>query len=116
LVRAQVPDRGDIYHVNLDPAAGREQRGYHDAVILTTREYNLAHLPFAAPVTTIGNASCFGGAYVSLAGSGTSVTGIVQLDQVRAFDPRARNATTTRERVPDAIMIDILARFVAIFE
>ena len=115
-MRAQIPDRGEIYHLDLDPAAGREQRGHHYAVILTGRDYNATHLPFAAPVTTVGNASRFGGTYVSLAGAGTGVTGIVQLDQVRAFDFKARGARKSADRVPDAIMDDILARFVAIFE
>jgi mRNA-degrading endonuclease toxin of MazEF toxin-antitoxin module len=116
LVRSQVPDRGEIYHLNLEPAAGREQRGHHYAVILTTRDYNATHLPFAAPITTVGNASRFGGTYVSLSGAGTGVTGIVQLDQARPYDLRARNASRSPDRVPDDIMQDILARFVSIFD
>jgi mRNA-degrading endonuclease toxin of MazEF toxin-antitoxin module len=116
LVRAQIPDRGEIYHLSLDPALGREQQGSRYVVILTTRDYNVTHLPYAAPVTTVGNASRYGGTYVSLSGIGTGVTGIVQLDQVRPVDFKARQATRSRDRVPEAVMQDMLARFVAIFD
>jgi mRNA-degrading endonuclease toxin of MazEF toxin-antitoxin module len=116
LVRAQIPDRGEIYHLNLDPATGREQRRHHYAVILTSRDYNATHLPFAAPITTMGNASRVGGTYVSLSGAGTAVTGIVQLDQARPYDFRARNASRSPDKVPYDIMQDILARFISIFD
>jgi mRNA-degrading endonuclease toxin of MazEF toxin-antitoxin module len=116
LVRKQLPERGDIYHLNLDPSSGREQRGPHYAVILSSREYNATHLPYAAPITTVGNASRTGGTYVSLSGAGTTITGIIQLDQVKAFDFIARRATKTGEKVPEALMDDALARFVSIFE
>lgn len=116
MVRKQLPDRGDIYHIDLRPSAGREQIGPHYAVILTTRDYNATHLPYAAPITTVGNASRAGGTYVSLSGAGTSVTGIIQLDQVKAIDLVARRASSTGEVVPPSLMDDVMARFMAIFE
>jgi mRNA-degrading endonuclease toxin of MazEF toxin-antitoxin module len=116
LVRKQIAERGEIWHLNLDPASGREPRGKHYALILTTRDYNATHLPYAAPITTVGNASRAGGTYVSLSGAGTSVTGIIQLDQVKAIDLLARNAQRSGETVPEDIMQDVLARLAAIFE
>jgi len=115
-VRKQIPERGEIWHLNLDPASGREQRGRHYALVLSTRDYNATHLVYAAPITTVGNASRFGGTYVSLSGAGTSVTGVIQLDQVKAIDLVARGAQRSGESVPDDIMDDVLARFTAIFE
>jgi mRNA-degrading endonuclease toxin of MazEF toxin-antitoxin module len=115
LVRRAVPERGEIYHLNLDPATGREQRGPHYALILTSRAYNAVHLPYAAPITTVGTAFRAGGTYVSLSGAGTGVTGVIQLDQVKAVDLAARRGQRTADRVPEQIMEDVLARFAAIF-
>ena len=116
MVRKQAPERGEIYHLDLRPSSGREQTGKHYVLILTSRDYNLTHLPYVAPITTVGNASRAGGTYVSLSGAGTSVTGIIQLDQVKAVDLLARNGSKTGEVVPNHIMDDVLARFAAIFE
>lgn len=116
MVRKQIAERGDIYHLDLRPSSGREQTGKHYVLILTSRNYNATHLPYVAPITTVGNASRAGGTYVSLSGSGTSVTGIIQLDQVKAVDIAARNGSKTGETVPSELMDDVLARFAAIFE
>ena len=116
MVRKQIPERGELYHLDLRPSSGREQTGKHFVLILTSRAYNATHLPYVAPITTVGNASRAGGTYVSLSGAGTSVTGIIQLDQVKAVDLVARNGSKTGEAVPAGIMDDVLARFAAIFE
>lgn len=116
MVRKQLPERGDIYHLDLRPSSGREQTGKHYVLILTRRDYNATHLPYVAPITTIGNASRAGGTYVSLAGAGTSITGIIQLDQMKAVDLVARNGTRSGETVPGYIMDDVLARLAAIFQ
>ena len=116
MVRKQIPERGEIYHLDLRPSSGHEQTGKHYVLILTTRDYNATHLPYVAPITTIGNASRLGGTYVGLSGAGTSVTGVIQLDQVKAVDLVARNASKTGEAVPLHIIEDVLARLAAIFE
>ncbi len=115
MVRKHVPDRGDIYHLNFAPSAGREQRGPHYGVVVSPRAFNaVSSLPFVAPVTTVGNASRMAGFAVSLQGSGLGVTGVVQVDQIRALDLVARGATPTGERLPDFLIEDIVARLSAI--
>ena len=115
MVRKQVPDRGDLYHLNLSPSAGREQGEPHYAVVVSTRQYNaVSGLPFVAPVTTVDNASRMGGFAVSLTGAGTAVTGVIQVDQVKPMDLVARGARRQGEKVPDAIMGDVLARLATI--
>ncbi|MEO8683299.1 MAG: type II toxin-antitoxin system PemK/MazF family toxin [Devosia sp.] len=116
MVRKQLPDRGDIYHLDLRPSAGREQTGKHYVVIMTGRDYNATHLPYVAPITTVGNTSRAGGTYVSLSGAGIPITGIIQLDQVKAVDLVACNGIKTGDQVPGPIMDDAMARFAAIFE
>lgn len=53
---------------------------------------------------------------MSLAGAGTSITGIIKLDQMKAVDLVARNGTRSGETVPAYIMDDVLARLAAIFK
>ncbi|MDO8359504.1 MAG: type II toxin-antitoxin system PemK/MazF family toxin [Devosia sp.] len=116
MVRKHAPDRGDIYHLNLSPSAGREQAGPHYAVVISGRDYNaISGMPFVAPVTTVGAASRLSGFAVSLTGSGMSITGVIQVDQIKATDLSARNARPTGERAPPYIVDDVLDRFAAIF-
>ena len=116
LVKKQIASRGDVYHLNFTPSAGREQRGPHYGVIISPRGYNgVSAMPFVAPITTVGNASRMGGFAVSLTGTGLRVTGVVQVDQVKPLDLAARGATPTGEQVPDYIMDEILARLEAVF-
>jgi len=116
VVRKQVPGRGEIVHIDLNPAAGREQKGPHYAVVISGRDYNaISGMPFVSPVTTVGNASRMAGFAVTLAGSGASITGVIQVDQIKPVDLAARNARTTGEKVPDHIMDEVLDRFATIF-
>lgn len=116
MVRKQAPDRGDIFHLDLSPSAGREQAGPHYAVVVSPRSYNIiSRLPFLAPVTTVGNASRLAGFSVNLTGTGLGITGVIQIDQIKAVDLVARGARSTGERVPDYIIDDVVDRFAAIF-
>jgi mRNA-degrading endonuclease toxin of MazEF toxin-antitoxin module len=116
VVRAQVPSRGDIYHLDLSPSASREQRGKHSVVVVSNRQYNYATgMPFVAPITTIGTASNAAAMAVNLTGAGTSLTGTIQVDQTKPLDLRARAATTQGEKVPDFVMAEILDILAGIF-
>jgi mRNA-degrading endonuclease toxin of MazEF toxin-antitoxin module len=111
LVRKHIPSRGDIYHLNFAPAAGREQRGPHYGVIVSPREYNaISGMPFVAPITTVGTASRMTGFAISLTGTGLNATGVIQVDQTKPLDLAARGASFANERVPDYILDEILAR------
>jgi mRNA-degrading endonuclease toxin of MazEF toxin-antitoxin module len=115
-VRRQVPEPGDIYHLNLSPSAGREQAGPYYAVVVSARAYNaVSGLPFVAPVTTVGNASRMAGFAVSLSGAGTAVTGVIQVDQIKPMDLAARGAKRQPDKVPQPIMQDVIDRFGTIF-
>jgi mRNA-degrading endonuclease toxin of MazEF toxin-antitoxin module len=50
-----------------------------------------------------------------LTGAGTKTTGIIRCDQPRALDLAARGGRRL-ESIPDAIMAEVLARIVPIFE
>ena len=117
MVRRQAPEAGDIYYVNLDPSAGREQAGPHYAVVVSDRDYNTTSgLPFVAPVTTVGNASRMQGFAVNLSGSGLGITGVIQIDQIKPMDLPVRGGRATGEKLPDYLLDEVLDRFGAIFD
>lgn len=108
-------ERGDIWHVDLNPTKGREQANPRYVLVLTPRIFNMLGTPIVAPITTVGNLARDHGFAVSLSGAGTNATGVVLCNQIRALDLKARNAKFS-ERVPDYIIDEVLARVQPLFE
>jgi mRNA-degrading endonuclease toxin of MazEF toxin-antitoxin module len=67
------------------------------------------------PITSGGNFARTAGFAVSLTGAGIKTTGIVRCDQPRALDLAARGGKKL-ESIPEAIMNEVLARVLPIFE
>jgi mRNA interferase ChpB len=110
-------DQGEIYFVSLDPTSGHEQRGFRPVLIVTSRAFNmLTNVPVVLPITTGGNFARVRGFAVSLDGIGLQTHGVVRCDQPRALDLKARKARATGDRVPEAMMAEILARVAGLFE
>jgi mRNA-degrading endonuclease toxin of MazEF toxin-antitoxin module len=108
--------RGDIYHVNLDPAVGHEQRGFRPVLIISATEFNiLTGIPVILPITHGGAFPRNGGFAVPLMGIGIETDGFVRCDRPRILDIRKRGGKLV-ESVPDAVVDDVLARVVALFE
>lgn len=100
----------------MQPSAGREQRGRHAGLILSAYKFNSATgFAFIAPITTVGTASRMGGFAVPLAGAGTAVTGVIQIDQVKSLDWRSRHGERSGDRVPEEILSEVMERFAPIF-
>lgn len=87
----------------------------HYGVVISPRAYNAIAMPFVAPITTGGSASRMAGFAVSLSGTGLTVTGVVQVDQVKPIDVVALNLKPQGESVPAYVMDDILAKLETIF-
>ena len=108
--------QGEIWHLDLEPTKGREQRGQRYVLIVSSDKFNRqTGMPIICPITTMGNAARFAGFAVNLQGGGTGVTGVVQCDQPRAVDPAKRGGRYSGERVNDAIMDEVLAVLAAIY-
>ena len=106
--------RGDIYMVPLDPTLGHEQQGRRPVLIVSPGDFNAAaKLPVVLPITSGGDFAQRIGFAVPL--GGTKTTGIVRCDQPRALDLMARGAKKV-EAVPAAVLNEVLARVVTIFE
>jgi mRNA-degrading endonuclease toxin of MazEF toxin-antitoxin module len=74
-------DRGDIFHVSLDPIQGREQAGKRYVLIVSPREFNRLGTPLVCPITLGGDFARDRGFAVSLSGSGTNAQGVVLCNQ-----------------------------------
>jgi mRNA interferase ChpB len=108
-------NRGDIWHVDLNPIKGREQANPRYILILTPKEFNELGTPVVVPITSGGNFARSKGFTVSLSGAGTQATGVILCHQLRALDIRARGGRFS-EKAPDFIVEDVLARVTALFE
>ena len=67
------------------------------------------------PITSGGRFAHMAGFAVPLTGTGTKTTGIVRCDQPRALDISARDGRKV-ESVPEAIIDEVLAKLIPIFE
>lgn len=107
-------DRGEIWLVSLDPIAGHEQSGKRPVLIVSKASFNkLTRLPVVVPVTSGGSFARTAGFAVSLEGAGTKTTGVIRCDQPRTLDMVARDGKRL-ERIPEAIINEVLARLEAI--
>lgn len=108
-------DRGDIYHVNLNPTHGREQAGPRFVLIVSTRDFNRLGTPLVCPITQGGNFAREKGFAVSLSGIGTQTQGVVLCNQMRVLDLQNRGASFT-EKVPTYITDEVLAKLKAVLD
>lgn len=107
-------ERGDIYLVSLDPAAGHEQQGRRPVLVISPEAFNrVTRVPVVLPITTGGSFARTAGFAVPLTGAGTQTTGVVRCDQPRALDLQARGGRKI-ERAPQFIIDEVLARLAPI--
>ena len=103
-------DRGEIWLVSLDPGTGHEQSGKRPVLIVSPAPFNrLTRLPVVVPITSGGSFVRTAGFAVSLDGAGTKTTGVIRCDQPGTINMAAREGKRL-ERIPAAILNDVLAR------
>lgn len=108
--------RGEIWLVSLDPTAGHEQQGTRPVLLVSPDAFN-AHtrVPIVVPITSGGSFARYAGFAVSLATAGTRTSGVIRCDQPRPLDLAARGGRRL-ESVPQAILDEVLARLVTLFQ
>ena len=111
----RIPTRGEIWHTNLNPTAGKEQQGARPVFIVSDKEFNRAGLVLICPISQGGNQSRYAGFAVPLMNTGTDTQGVVMCNQPRTIDYMARGAKFV-EDVPDYVMDDVLARVQTLLE
>jgi mRNA interferase ChpB len=115
-VSKNIPQRGDILELSLDPTLGHEIRGSRPVLVLSDDAFNKASgLLLIAPITQGGLASRGNGFSVALMGSGTRTQGVVLCDQTRTIDARARHFRKI-ERAPASLVEEALDAVRSILE
>jgi mRNA interferase ChpB len=107
---AYVPDRGDIVHLEFDPASGQEMKGPHFGLVVSSKLFNKQGLAMICPISQ-GEAALRRtyGTVVTLMGCGTDTQGAVHCHQLKSLDWRQRKAKF-KESVPQAIVDEVAAR------
>jgi mRNA interferase ChpB len=102
-------DRGDIYHVDLDPTKGKEQQGARYVLIVSPSEFNRGGTALVCQITQGGNYARNRGFAVSLSGAGTNLHGVILCNQPRILDIAARGGRFY-ERAPEYIVDEVIAK------
>ncbi|OQA33414.1 MAG: mRNA interferase PemK [Betaproteobacteria bacterium ADurb.Bin341] len=111
---AYVPNRGDIVHLQFDPASGQEMRGPHFGLVLSAKAFNKQGLAVICPISQGAAASARTyGTVVTLMGTGVDTQGAVHCHQLKALDWRVRQAKF-KEAIPGYVMDEVSARVEAI--
>lgn len=106
VVRAYVPDAGDVVWLTFDPQAGHEQRGRRPALVLSPRSYNVkARLALACPITSHVKGYPF---EVALPQSG-KISGVVLADHIKNLDWQAR-AIAFEAKAPADVVTEVRER------
>jgi mRNA-degrading endonuclease toxin of MazEF toxin-antitoxin module len=106
-------DRGDIYHVHLDPAEAKEARGRY-VFIVSPREFNRLAAPLVCPIKQGGDFARHRGFVVSLNGA-TRTQGVVLCNQPRVLNVTARQCSFA-EKAPLAVVDEVIAKLSTLLE
>ena len=92
------------------------QQGTRPVLVVSPDRFNqVTRVPIVVPITSGGAFARNVGFTVSLSAAGTSTTGVVRCDQPRPLDLVARNGRHL-ESLPEAILDDVLAKLITLFE
>ena len=104
------PAPGDIVWVDFSPTTGTEQSGRRPALVMSDQAYNeLSGRALLAPITSRARSWPF---EVALP-PGSSVAGVVMVDQVRIIDWRARHVKIAGP-APAAVLDEACAKLAAL--
>jgi mRNA interferase MazF len=110
--KAYIPARRDIFWIDLNPQAGREQAGRRPCLVLSPADYNgKTGLAVVCPIT--GQAK--GYPFEVALPFGLATTGVVLSDHIKNLDWRVRRAEF-REQVPESVVREVLDMATALLD
>lgn len=105
-----IPDRGYLAWVNLDPRVGHEQSGNRPVVVLSPYEYH-AKTPYIIICPITSNITPY--PFKVRLPEGLPISGAVLVDQVKSVDRWARGCDIVGI-VPESVMADIRGRLASL--
>lgn len=111
------PERGDILHLQFDPASGREMKGEHFCLVVSPQAFNQRFkLAMVCPISGgTAPAAREGGFLVPLLGAGLKTDGCVHAHQIKSLDWATRKANLV-ERAPAYIVSQVLECLLSVLE
>jgi len=111
---AYVPNRGDLIHLELDPASGQEMKGNHFGLVISQKAFNACGLAMICPISQGAAATArTHGTVVTLMGLCLDTLGAVHCHQMKSLDWKFRKAKF-KEKVPLDVVDDVASRVEAI--
>jgi len=105
-----IPDRGYLAWVNLDPRVGREQSGNRPTVILSPYGYH-AKTPYVIVCPITSNMTPY--PFKVALPEGLPISGAVLVDQIKSIDRWARGCDIVGI-LPESVMADIRGRLASL--
>lgn len=107
----KTPQRGDIVHLQFDPASGTEMKGPHFGLVVSSAEFNARFrkawiCPISQGAADVAREASF---LVTLMGTGCKTVGNVHTHQLKSLDFVTRQARKV-ESVPRVVMDEVLDR------
>lgn len=112
-----IPDRGDILHIQFDPASGKEPKGDHYCIVVSAKAFNQRFkLAMVCPISSgaAANASD-AGFLVTMMGTGSRLHGSVHCHQLKTIDWEARKAVFF-EKAPVIILKEVIDCIIPVLE
>jgi mRNA interferase ChpB len=108
-------NRGDIIHLDFDPAAGKEMRFKHFALVVSPNEFHDLGMHIVCPISGgAAEAARAKGYLVSLMGYGLQTDGCIHVQHVKSLDLKARHATKV-ETAPDELVQEVIDKLGGLF-
>ncbi len=112
-----IPDKGDIIHLEFDPASGKELKGRHFCLVVSSKAFNQRfQLAMVCPISGgMAAVAREAGFLISLTGAGTRTDGTIHAHQLKSLDFVARKARFI-ERAPIEIVNQVTDCILSVLE
>ena len=107
-------DRGDIYHVDLNPVHGREQTGQRYVLIVSPKKFNQLGTSLVCPITQGGEFSRSQGFAVSLSEPPAAPRAWCSATSSARWT--SKQGTAPSSKAPPFIVDEVIARLVTLLE
>lgn len=119
MVKRRIPGSGEIWHINGDPATGKEFKGPHFYIVLSQPTLAAAlGVVNCVPITSAGGQVRSHSVHVVIDGSSTTdgtVTGVALCHVIRSFDMVARGAKY-KTTLDDAVMDEVVEKVIDLLD
>lgn len=112
-----IPERGDILHLQFDPASGRELKGDHYCLVVSAKAFNKRlKLAMVCPISSgVAPNAREAGFLVPLMGSGSRLHGSVHCHQLKTIDWEAQKAVFM-EKAPEIVVKEAIDCLIPVLE